>query len=83
MIISGYVTLAAIHLQFFINDMQRGLTPPYVDDGMLEIVGFRDGWHGLVLLAPNGHGNVVYTQEPTTVNSGHRLHENVGLLLLC
>ncbi|KAL5736183.1 hypothetical protein ACOSP7_030658 [Xanthoceras sorbifolium] len=33
----------------------RGLTPPYVDDGLIEIVGFRDGWHGLVLLAPNGH----------------------------
>lgn len=35
---------------------QRDLTPPYVDDGHLEIVGFRDAWHGLVLLAPNGHG---------------------------
>lgn len=34
----------------------RDLTPPYVDDGHLEIVGFRDAWHGLVLLAPNGHG---------------------------
>ncbi|XP_059449376.1 diacylglycerol kinase 5 [Corylus avellana] len=34
----------------------RDLTPPYVDDGLLEIVGFRDGWHGLVLLAPKGHG---------------------------
>ncbi|XP_076901473.1 diacylglycerol kinase 5-like [Bidens hawaiensis] len=32
------------------------LTPPYVDDGLLEIVGFRDAWHGLVLLAPKGHG---------------------------
>lgn len=36
--------------------MQRGLTRPFVDDGLLEIVGFRDGWHGLVLLAPHGHG---------------------------
>ncbi|KAJ0101969.1 hypothetical protein Patl1_04528 [Pistacia atlantica] len=35
---------------------ERGLTPPYVDDGFIEIVGFRDAWHGLVLLAPNGHG---------------------------
>lgn len=35
---------------------KRGLTRPYVDDGLLEIVGFRDGWHGLALLAPNGHG---------------------------
>ena len=36
--------------------MKRGLTPPFVDDGLLEIVGFTDAWHGLVLLAPNGHG---------------------------
>uniref|UniRef100_A0A7N0REQ6 Diacylglycerol kinase n=1 Tax=Kalanchoe fedtschenkoi TaxID=63787 RepID=A0A7N0REQ6_KALFE len=35
---------------------ERDLTPPYVDDGLLEVVGFRDGWHGLVLLSPNGHG---------------------------
>ncbi|KAI4334035.1 hypothetical protein L6164_018775 [Bauhinia variegata] len=34
----------------------RDLTPPYVDDGHLEVVGFRDAWHGLVLLAPKGHG---------------------------
>ncbi|KAF3453585.1 hypothetical protein FNV43_RR04025 [Rhamnella rubrinervis] len=34
----------------------RDLTPPYVDDGFLEIVGFRNAWHGLVLLSPNGHG---------------------------
>ncbi|XLS85045.1 hypothetical protein HN51_035211, partial [Arachis hypogaea] len=35
---------------------QRDLTPPFVDDGLLEVVGFRDAWHGLVLLAPKGHG---------------------------
>ncbi|XP_057460869.1 diacylglycerol kinase 5-like [Actinidia eriantha] len=34
----------------------RDLTPPFVDDGHLEVVGFRDAWHGLVLLARNGHG---------------------------
>ncbi|XP_022717701.1 diacylglycerol kinase 5-like [Durio zibethinus] len=34
----------------------RGLTPPFVDDGLIEIVGFRNVLHGLVLLAPNGHG---------------------------
>ncbi|KAL2523603.1 Diacylglycerol kinase 5 [Abeliophyllum distichum] len=34
----------------------RDLTPPYVDDGFLEVVGFRDAWHGLVLFTPNGHG---------------------------
>lgn len=35
---------------------ERGLTPPYVDDGLIEVVGFRDGWHGLAILTPNGHG---------------------------
>ncbi|KAJ8748332.1 hypothetical protein K2173_001751 [Erythroxylum novogranatense] len=35
---------------------ERKLTPPFVDDGLIEVVGFRDAWHGLVLLAPNGHG---------------------------
>ncbi|XP_057972395.1 diacylglycerol kinase 1-like [Malania oleifera] len=34
----------------------RDLTPPYVDDGIIEVVGFKDAWHGLTLLAPNGHG---------------------------
>ncbi|KAF0890864.1 hypothetical protein E2562_004338 [Oryza meyeriana var. granulata] len=34
----------------------RDLTAPFVDDGLIEVVGFRDAWHGLVLLAPNGHG---------------------------
>ncbi|KAK9664141.1 hypothetical protein RND81_14G021800 [Saponaria officinalis] len=34
----------------------RNFTPPYVDDGLIEVVGFRDAWHGLVLYAPNGHG---------------------------
>lgn len=36
--------------------LQREFTPPYVDDGLIEVVGFRDAWHGLLLLAPNGHG---------------------------
>nr|XP_011460120.1 PREDICTED: diacylglycerol kinase 5 isoform X1 [Fragaria vesca subsp. vesca] len=31
-------------------------TPPFVDDGHLEVVGFTSAWHGLVLLAPKGHG---------------------------
>ncbi|KAL3835568.1 hypothetical protein ACJIZ3_010304 [Penstemon smallii] len=31
-------------------------TPSYVDDGFIEVVGFRDAWHGLLLLAPKGHG---------------------------
>lgn len=38
------------------HDLQRDLSPPYVDDALLEIVGFKDAWHGLVLLAPKGHG---------------------------
>ncbi|KAG8473343.1 hypothetical protein CXB51_035458 [Gossypium anomalum] len=39
-----------------IKKNERDLTAPYVDDGLLEVVGFRDAWHGLVLLAPKGHG---------------------------
>ncbi|XP_060205881.1 diacylglycerol kinase 1-like isoform X1 [Lycium barbarum] len=35
---------------------ERDLTAPYVDDCLLEVVGFRNAWHGLVLLAPRGHG---------------------------
>ncbi|KAF3678674.1 diacylglycerol kinase 1 isoform X2 [Capsicum chacoense] len=35
---------------------ERELTPPYVDDGLLEVVGFRDAWHGLILFTPGGHG---------------------------
>ncbi|KAI7750345.1 hypothetical protein M8C21_025674, partial [Ambrosia artemisiifolia] len=31
-------------------------THPYVDDGFLEVVGFRNAWHGAVLYAPSGHG---------------------------
>ncbi|KAK1435661.1 hypothetical protein QVD17_01427 [Tagetes erecta] len=31
-------------------------TRPYVDDGLLEVVGFRNAWHGAVLYAPSGHG---------------------------
>jgi hypothetical protein len=35
---------------------QRGLTAPFVDDGLLEVVGFRDAWQGALLFTPNGHG---------------------------
>ncbi|KAI5057771.1 hypothetical protein GOP47_0027786 [Adiantum capillus-veneris] len=35
---------------------ERKLTPAYVNDGLIELVGFRDGWHGFALLTPNGHG---------------------------
>lgn len=51
------ISSTEIHLLIIdIIDFQRGFTPPFVDDGLIEIVGFRDAWHGLVLLAPNGHG---------------------------
>ena len=51
-----YLHLAEIHKLSFHGNMQRDLTAPYVDDGLIEVVGFRDAWHGLILLAPNGHG---------------------------
>ncbi|MCE5166137.1 Diacylglycerol kinase 5 [Datura stramonium] len=35
---------------------ERDLTPPYVDDVMLEVVSFRYAWHGLILFTPGGHG---------------------------
>lgn len=35
---------------------KMNLTPAFVNDGLIEIVGFRDGWHGLALLTPKGHG---------------------------
>ncbi|XP_057751831.1 diacylglycerol kinase 1-like isoform X1 [Arachis stenosperma] len=38
------------------KSINRDLTNPYVDDGLFEVVGFRDAWHGLLLLAPKGHG---------------------------
>lgn len=51
-----FLSLSLSSNTYFQHDLQRDLTPPYVDDGMIEIVGFRDAWHGLVLLAPKGHG---------------------------
>ncbi|XP_019449125.1 PREDICTED: diacylglycerol kinase 5-like [Lupinus angustifolius] len=38
------------------KSIYRDLTLPFVDDGLFEVVGFRDAWHGLALIAPNGHG---------------------------
>ncbi|KAI5075753.1 hypothetical protein GOP47_0009829 [Adiantum capillus-veneris] len=35
---------------------KRKLTAAFVNDGRIELVGFRDGWHGLALLTPKGHG---------------------------
>ncbi|CAL5010522.1 unnamed protein product [Urochloa decumbens] len=43
----------------------REFTAPFVDDGLIEVVGFHDAWHGLVLLAPNGHG--------TRIAQAHRI----------
>ncbi|KAK3010954.1 hypothetical protein RJ639_011850, partial [Escallonia herrerae] len=63
-VISRMLKLDVSHCQkFFINLLniefhfqQRDLTLPYVDDGLIEVVGFRDAWHGFVLFAANGHG---------------------------
>ncbi|KAJ6833430.1 diacylglycerol kinase 5-like [Iris pallida] len=38
------------------KERDRDLTAPFVDDGRIEIVGFVDAWHGLLLLSPKGHG---------------------------
>ena len=50
------VSVTEIYLRKYHWGLQRDLTPPFVDDGHLEVVGFRDAWHGLVLFAPKGHG---------------------------
>ncbi|KAJ4847880.1 Diacylglycerol kinase 5 [Turnera subulata] len=54
----AFHTERKLHPEKFTNQLvnQRDLTAPFVDDGLLEVVGFRDAWHGLVLLAPKGHG---------------------------
>ncbi|GMI99368.1 hypothetical protein HRI_003606100 [Hibiscus trionum] len=49
----GFNPLGTLYRKKFLD---RGLTPPFVDDGLIEIVGFRNVLHELVLLAPNGHG---------------------------
>lgn len=53
---SFVVTNALFYIIWFNSFLQRDLTPPYVDDGFIEVVGFRDAWHGLILFAPKGHG---------------------------
>ena len=45
-----------ISSQICCGNVQREFIAPFVDHGLIEIVGFRDAWHGLVLLARNGHG---------------------------
>ncbi|KAL2644554.1 hypothetical protein R1flu_012141 [Riccia fluitans] len=35
---------------------ERNLTAPFVNDGLIEIVGFTDGWHGLSMMIPGVHG---------------------------
>ncbi|KAK2973298.1 hypothetical protein RJ640_029748 [Escallonia rubra] len=32
------------------------LSPPYVDDGLIDVVGFQNIFHGLVLFTSKGHG---------------------------
>jgi hypothetical protein len=56
--------------------MQRDLTAPYVDDGLIEVVGFRDAWHGLILLAPNGHGTRLAQVNYSALSAvRHTLHQ--------
>jgi diacylglycerol kinase (ATP) len=45
-----------IHTYKSPGNIQRDLTAPYVDDGLIEVIGFKRAWHGIDLLAPNGHG---------------------------
>lgn len=59
-----------MYLWYLQHDLQRDLTPPFVDDGMIEIVGFRDAWHGLVLLAPKGHGTRLAQVKPLFISLG-------------
>lgn len=33
----------------------RALTAPYIDDGLIEVVGFSKTWHGINLLGHNGY----------------------------
>ncbi|GJT59721.1 diacylglycerol kinase 5-like protein [Tanacetum coccineum] len=41
----------------FCHDLSKNeWTRPYVDDEHLEIVGFRNAWHGADLCVPSGHG---------------------------
>lgn len=47
---------SSFDLFMFWSFLQNDWTPPYVDDALFEVVGFKDAWHGLVLLTPNGHG---------------------------
>ncbi|BBN02113.1 diacylglycerol kinase (ATP) [Marchantia polymorpha subsp. ruderalis] len=35
---------------------ERHLTAPFVNDGLIEIVGFTDGWHGASMIFPRAHG---------------------------
>lgn len=56
LVIFNFPVIFSFEVIFIFLIIQRDLTPPYVDDGLLEVVGFRDAWHGLVLLAPKGHG---------------------------
>lgn len=60
-------------------NLQRDFTQPYVDDGLLEVVGFKDAWHGLVLLTPKGHGtrlaqvDVSYSRRKPLIVGLHKI----------
>lgn len=42
--------------RFIFNTLQTKFTPMYVDDGLIEVVGFKNAFHGLLLLSKKGHG---------------------------
>ncbi|KAL3697656.1 hypothetical protein R1sor_011732 [Riccia sorocarpa] len=35
---------------------ERKLTAPFVNDGLIEVVGFTDAWHGMSMVIPGVHG---------------------------
>ncbi|MCE3051995.1 Diacylglycerol kinase 5 [Datura stramonium] len=45
----------------------RDLTPPYVDDVMLEVVSFRYAWHGLILFYSRRARDTPCTGEQNTI----------------
>lgn len=55
--------------------MQHGFGPATVDDGLLEVVAFTDGWHTAAVMAKAAHGrrlvqvshSIVRLNSPTYV----------------
>ncbi|KAL0302232.1 UNVERIFIED_CONTAM: Diacylglycerol kinase [Sesamum calycinum] len=56
-----------------IRRREKGFTPPYVDDGLIEVVGFKDAWHGLVCLLQKDMDVVLLRAFATANLSAYRL----------